>query len=152
MLDLDNFKWINDHFGHAIGDQVLKAMASVLHQNTRPGDVVGRHGGEEFEILMLDTDLTAALQYAEKIRSALEGYRLPTSTCLTASVGVAVYNYGDDIGAMRLRADSAVYAAKQGGKNRIVAADKTLDVFKAEHTRPFMHRDIPFEETGQLAR
>ena len=123
MLDVDNFKRINDCYGHQVGDEVLKVMAQLLIKNTRQGDVVARQGGEEFEILLLQTELSEAVGIAERIRFSFEHYQSTHLPAFTASIGVARYVQGDDIKSLRRRADNAVYEAKKQGKNRIVVGD-----------------------------
>ncbi len=124
MLDADNFKRVNDCYGHATGDDVLKVMANLLLENTRKTDVVARQGGEEFEVLLLQTDIGEAVALAERIRCAFENYSNPALPAFTASLGVAEYVFGDDIKSLRRRADIAVYQAKNNGKNQVILADK----------------------------
>ena len=124
MLDADNFKRINDCYGHAVGDEVLKVMAQLLLDNTRKSDIVARQGGEEFEVLLLQTHIEEAMSLAERIRKAFESYASPNLPAFTASLGVAEYIPSDDIKSIRRRADIAVYQAKRNGKNQVVLADK----------------------------
>ncbi|MFL0800131.1 MAG: GGDEF domain-containing protein [Agarilytica sp.] len=129
MLDIDDFKSINDRYGHGIGDDVLKIIANILERNTRENDIVARLGGEEFEILLPNTDFDTALTFAERIRSALEKHEQTLVPKVTASIGVTIFQDGDNIKSLRLRADIAVYEAKRNGKNRIEASkdpDSTL--------------------------
>jgi diguanylate cyclase (GGDEF)-like protein len=121
MLDLDDFKQVNDTFGHAAGDDALRIVADVLRMAVREIDILGRYGGEEFVVLFPDTDLTGAYEAAERIRIALgrrdttrDGRPLPHT--LTASIGIAA---GRNINAMIDDADRALYRAKQHGKNRV---------------------------------
>ena len=124
MLDVDNFKRINDCFGHGVGDDVLREMANILRQKTRRTDVVARQGGEEFEILLVQTDLDEAVFIAERVRKAFEDFASPELPSFTASIGVAEYITGEDMKSIRRRADTAVYQAKREGKNRVVIADR----------------------------
>jgi two-component system, cell cycle response regulator len=122
MVDLDNFKTINDTYGHATGDLVLRQIAAVLREAVRGTDTVFRYGGEEFLVLLPETDLSGASALGEKIRAAAaarlfgEGAR-PFD--LTLSIGVASLS-GDESGVdMIARADSALYRAKKRGRNRV---------------------------------
>lgn len=122
MLDLDNFKAINDGFGHARGDEVLVRFAGIIRQNLRPGDQAARLGGEEFCLVLQDLDPADAAGVAERIRSALEA-TAPISDDFgppTVSAGVAIAFGGDDtFDTLLRRADGALYAAKQEGRNRV---------------------------------
>lgn len=129
MVDLDHFKWINDTFGHPAGDDVLAAVASALSSVTRPADVVGRFGGEEFLLLLPDADTAAAELAAERVRTTIAGLRIPTTdkrgaqatiSGRTASIGVATFpRHADDLDGLLQAADSAVYEAKEAGRNRV---------------------------------
>jgi diguanylate cyclase (GGDEF)-like protein len=127
MLDVDHFKAINDRFGHASGDRVLAALARGIAGLLRPGDVLGRAGGEEFLLWLPRTDLAGAIAVAEALRAhvatmslELDGQVQPVSV----SIGVAVRGPGDrDHAGLVRRADRALYAAKRAGRNRVVAAD-----------------------------
>jgi diguanylate cyclase (GGDEF)-like protein len=123
MIDLDEFKIINDRWGHAIGDQVLMAFADILKKSMRDVDIVARVGGEEFVMLMTETTVEEAMQAAERIRKdALAASLQLADTQLhwTASFGVTALN-GDDysVSAALVRADRALYRAKAGGRNRV---------------------------------
>ena len=121
MLDVDHFKRINDTYGHITGDAAIAAVAATLRHNVRASDVTCRWGGEEFIALLRDCGAEQAFALAEKIRMAME--RAPftsegKSTVMTASLGVAQYRPGESLDALLRRADKALYAAKQGGRNR----------------------------------
>jgi diguanylate cyclase (GGDEF)-like protein len=133
MIDLDHFKWINDSYGHPAGDDVLRAVAEALREVTRPTDVVGRFGGEEFLILLPDTNEMAAGLAAERVRLAIADLRIVTTdkrgsqTTInqrTTSVGVAVFpQHADSLDTLMHAADSAVYEAKEAGRNQVRLAD-----------------------------
>jgi diguanylate cyclase (GGDEF)-like protein len=126
-LDLDYFKQINDHHGHETGDAVLTQVGQLLTRSCRYGDVVARVGGEEFLILLPDTDEDATLIVAEKIRALISGMHLPgLETPMTASLGATAMRHDDlTIGTLLRRVDAALYQAKQAGRNRVVLADAT---------------------------
>jgi len=122
MIDLDNFKIINDTYGHPVGDKVLAEVARRIGQSVRGVDLAARYGGEEFIVVMPDTDKAGANVVAERLRQAVAGGPIDvggTKLNLTVSVGLAVD--GPTIGAEALikRADEALYAAKKGGRNRV---------------------------------
>lgn len=119
IFDLDHFKSVNDTFGHQVGDTVLIAVADILRQCVRTVDIAGRWGGEEFLVISPDTDVHGAEQLAEKIRAAIEAYDFPTVGHKTASFGVAEFAEGDSIDTLTTRADSALYHAKETGRNRV---------------------------------
>ncbi len=130
MLDADDFKKINDQYGHGTGDEVLKIIAKLLESNTRKPDIVARLGGEEFEVLLPNTDVYTALVFAERIRKAFESHEQKLIPRFTASFGVAPYQTGDTIKSLRHRADAAVYKAKRCGKNRVELARKDSSIAK----------------------
>lgn len=119
ILDLDNFKRINDTYGHLIGDKTLIAIARILRDNIRDVDVVGRWGGEEFMIICPETDAEGAKYLARKIQEVINTYEFPHINTLTCSFGISVSHEGDRIENVVGRADSALYRAKEEGKNRI---------------------------------
>lgn len=133
MIDLDYFKWINDSYGHPAGDDVLRNLAQLLDEVTRPTDVVGRFGGEEFLVLLPETDQAQATGAAERIRAAVAQLRIGstdkrgeriTVSERTASIGVAVYpDHGDSLEKLMQAADAAVYEAKEGGRNQVRLAE-----------------------------
>ncbi|CAA7619820.1 FOG: GGDEF domain [Candidatus Terasakiella magnetica] len=125
MLDIDFFKRINDTFGHPVGDEAIKAMAAACRSAIRGEDILGRLGGEEFAIMLPETDLDAAMVAAERIRQAVSEISIPTPkgpVVFTASIGAAQLNETDSsVETLLSRADAALYEAKTGGRNRVVA-------------------------------
>jgi diguanylate cyclase (GGDEF)-like protein len=124
LLDLDHFKQINDVFGHAEGDNVLAAVGVSLRSTIREGDFCGRFGGEEFVVLLPNTDSADAGLVAEKIRVGVEAIRVPSVRReITISIGAAtVPDHGTDAATVSRIADRALYAAKAGGRNRVELA------------------------------
>jgi diguanylate cyclase (GGDEF)-like protein/PAS domain S-box-containing protein len=119
ICDIDDFKLINDKYGHSIGDEVLKKFAKVLKQNVRFTDTLARWGGEEFVILLPQADITHAVAAATKIRSAIETYDFGCDERITASFGVSMTQDEDTQTLWFNRADKALYLAKQSGKNSV---------------------------------
>ena len=125
IVDLDDFKKINDTYGHLIGDKVLKTVASIIKNNLRITDAVGRYGGEEFLIVLPDTDSEAAEIAAEKLRKAVEKkvFKYKDETFkVTISIGIAQRKETDTLESLLQRADEALYLSKKSGKNRITIA------------------------------
>ncbi len=129
VLDLDHFKQINDRYGHGAGDDVLAAVGEVLGDCVRASDFAGRYGGEEFLVLLPDTDSEGALDAAEKVRAAIEKIDLPqVDHAVTASLGVATYPTDAlDSDTLVRMADRALYAAKRAGRNRVELAMPSSD-------------------------
>jgi diguanylate cyclase (GGDEF)-like protein len=123
-LDLDHFKQINDRFGHEKGDDVLAAVGGLLADTVRESDIAARAGGEEFCILLPDTDLDGALAVAEKLRAAIARLEVPgVDATITGSFGVAAFPlHAMDTPTLLRKADRALYAAKQNGRDRVEAA------------------------------
>lgn len=131
LLDLDNFKLINDQYGHMTGDQTLIKVAKVLLRSCRNTDIIGRWGGEEFLIICPKADLQRTRQITEKLRKNIEKILLtetPYPQNLSASFGVAEILIEDTHNSLILRADKALMQAKQNGKNQLVVAGKDLPV------------------------
>jgi diguanylate cyclase (GGDEF)-like protein/PAS domain S-box-containing protein len=124
MMDIDHFKLVNDRFGHKTGDQVLEALGHMLLDNTRKSDVACRYGGEEFLIVLPNTDLEDAARRAEQFRVNFEALRVGDKNPLTKatmSIGVACFpTHGEDGERVLDRADEALYAAKAAGRNCVV--------------------------------
>lgn len=124
LFDIDHFKQINDRYGHAVGDDVLVAFSRRVEVLLRQGDALGRYGGEEFLLMLPMTDLNAALHLAERIRCALADSPVPLKSdeiTVTASFGVAQLEHGEDADDWLIRADQALYRAKEHGRNRVTA-------------------------------
>jgi two-component system cell cycle response regulator len=125
MTDIDHFKAVNDTHGHQAGDDVLKEIGKRLRANVRPTDVVCRTGGEEFVVLMPNTPGDLACAAAERIRKAVAAEEFPVlggsqSLRITVSAGVStLQGEGDTIDDLMHRADTALYQAKTGGRNRV---------------------------------
>jgi diguanylate cyclase (GGDEF)-like protein/PAS domain S-box-containing protein len=127
FFDIDHFKNINDTYGHNIGDEVLKALASLTSSTIRSLDVFARWGGEEFLILIESTTLENAARMAEKLRKVIMEYDFPEVKTVTCSFGVTSFYHGETGEAFISRADSALYRAKEGGRNRVVGMRKKND-------------------------
>ena len=129
FADLDFFKRVNDRYGHAAGDEVLKAFAAALRNTVRESDVAGRWGGEEFALVLTGTDSAGGARFAERARAAIEAtvVQMPDGEALsvTASFGVASYPEAGDFGELLAAADSALYEAKRAGRNRVVVAPES---------------------------
>jgi two-component system, cell cycle response regulator len=131
MLDVDHFKQINDGFGHAAGDVVLREMTRHIKAQLRTSDVMARYGGEEFALLLTQTEFGAALAIAERIRQTVADARFAaaggTVLAATLSIGVAMLSRSRHAGAaaanLVAEADAALYRAKNSGRNRVAAAD-----------------------------
>ena len=125
MVDLDHFKSVNDNFGHATGDEVIKVLAEILKLNTRKDDLVARYGGEEFCLVLPGMSVESAAKLAERIRLRMKDEttrRYQNGPRVTASLGVAsMLDNPKDPGNLNHLADEALYAAKQSGRNRVVS-------------------------------
>jgi diguanylate cyclase (GGDEF)-like protein len=134
MMDIDHFKSVNDRFGHPTGDKVLKAVAAACSQQLRANDFMGRLGGEEFGILLSETDEAGAWSAAEKIRRSIENLLVPAGGGIgvTASFGLAAMNFevatAEDWVAT---ADEALYCAKRSGRNRCVITSRPKQIAAA---------------------
>jgi diguanylate cyclase (GGDEF)-like protein len=123
VLNLDQFKRVNDSYGHPAGDMVLKAMVDVCKKQLRDSDQMGRLGGAEFAILLPRTALEDASMVAERIRNAVAALPVKAEKAvinLTASLGVTIIRAEDSTVSLFKRADEALQAAKQGGRNRVI--------------------------------
>jgi two-component system cell cycle response regulator len=135
IVDIDFFKKVNDTYGHAVGDEVLKCVSNVFKESVRATDLVARYGGEEFAVMMPETELDDAITFAEKIRSIVESTVADTQAGplqVTVSIGVSAAPRTKARSAKELviHADKALYRAKKNGRNRI-EAEKRRDVDRA---------------------
>jgi diguanylate cyclase (GGDEF)-like protein len=130
MADIDEFKRLNDEFGHVLGDEVLRQVSSVFHQQLRKVDVVCRYGGEEFGVLLTQVSTEQALNVAEKLRKVVANWQFPgVPRTVTISAGAAAFpEHGSTRDALVKAADSALYAAKQAGRNKVCLATLTRKV------------------------
>lgn len=120
MCDIDHFKSVNDRYGHATGDIVIKSMASILKNNSREQDLVGRYGGEEFCLVMIDLSIEQAAKIAERMRQTIKE-DMSTGVAFTASFGVSSLQYkAHEPDELSNQADKALYVAKESGRNRVV--------------------------------
>jgi diguanylate cyclase (GGDEF)-like protein len=126
MADIDQFKRLNDEFGHMLGDEVLRQVSSLFHQQVRKIDVVCRYGGEEFGILLTQTSAEQALVVADKLRRSVESWQFPgVPSTVTISAGAAAFpEHGTSRDELVSSADRGLYAAKQAGRNRVFLAPK----------------------------
>jgi diguanylate cyclase (GGDEF)-like protein/PAS domain S-box-containing protein len=123
MVDIDHFKRVNDTYGHATGDAVLKHFTELTKQRLRRVDMIGRLGGEEFGIMLPGTDFSGAVIFAERLRSYVADTPAQSSNetiPITVSIGIAMFGAGDDASdTIMARADDALYRAKESGRNRV---------------------------------
>lgn len=140
MVDIDDFKKVNDQHGHAFGDLVLVTVARTIRENIRQVDIVGRYGGEEFLVVMPNTSQDVAYVIAERIRRAVETYVYPirdTTVRVTVSVGMASLSKEHPNKAGLLKAvDDALYQAKRQGKNQISVWKKEMRGVELEEVKP----------------
>ena len=128
MGDIDHFKSINDQFGHASGDVVIQAAVKAINRGLRVGDLLGRYGGEEFCILLINASASQGLEVAERLRAEVEAtvgqaLRQPERAQVTMSFGVSQWVAGQETAAALIdRADQALYRAKKAGRNQVALA------------------------------
>lgn len=124
MLDIDNFKRLNDEFGHLLGDEVLRQLGHIFQNQLRKGDVVCRFGGEEFAVLLPNTSVENSIEVAEKLRRTIEHWHFPgVPRPVTISAGIAGFpQFGATRDEVVSAADNALYTAKQRGRNQVVSA------------------------------
>ncbi len=125
MIDIDYFKDFNDRYGHIVGDAILRELSRAIQENIRQIDLIGRYGGEEFSIILSETDKDVAGLAAERIRTAVQDKHIRVydeELKITVSIGISTYPYdGKEIEKLIDKADSALYQAKQSGRNRVCA-------------------------------
>jgi len=121
MFDIDHFKNINDTYGHAVGDYILQTLPRIVKGKLREIDYLVRWGGEEFVVIIPETDMVKAEVLAERIRKAVEGYQFNDVGTVTISLGVTQFREDDSEDTLIKRADDAMYAAKGKGRNRVEA-------------------------------
>jgi diguanylate cyclase (GGDEF)-like protein len=119
MFDIDYFKRVNDTYGHQAGDDVLRDLATIMRNNIRQHDILGRLGGEEFGIITPETNIEAAQILAEKLRKKVEKSLFCNEDSITCSFGVTQFKVDDSIDSFVKRADDALYKAKKGGRNKV---------------------------------
>lgn len=122
MLDIDHFKQVNDTYGHQAGDEVLRRISAAIKNTMRNTDFCGRYGGEEFVLVLIQTDLKEAMICAERMLTNIEKCRFPDigdGFRITASIGLSQYQMREEIDTMIARADRSMYRAKEGGRNRL---------------------------------
>jgi two-component system, sensor histidine kinase LadS len=129
MIDIDHFKSINDRYGHPSGDLVIQQLASLLKSSIRASDICGRYGGEEFILLLPETDKSGAVELAEQIRLSIMQIQISEieNHQITASFGVAVFDHENQQADMISKADQALYEAKRNGRNQVVARSAVVD-------------------------
>ena len=143
LLDIDHFKQVNDRYGHALGDKVLREMSVATLTTLREGDIYGRWGGEEFITVLPNITLQGALEAAERLRTDIAAQRIPTqradepSIGITVSIGVAEVQDSESAEDLVARADAALYQAKASGRNCVVAATTAYSLTSA----PVMTQD-----------
>ncbi|MFH1755502.1 MAG: GGDEF domain-containing protein, partial [Candidatus Latescibacterota bacterium] len=128
LLDIDDFKRVNDQYGHPVGDVLLQSFADVVREAVRETDIVARYGGEEFAVMLPNTERNGALRVAEKIRQSIEdmNFRVPDSDftiSVTASIGVSIYQ--GNRRELFKAVDEALYVSKNKGKNCVSFAECT---------------------------
>jgi diguanylate cyclase len=130
LIDIDRFKQFNDNFGHGVGDQVLRLMASALRERVREGDLPARYGGEELMTVLPGASLTICEEVAERIRRSISECRITRRStgellpAITVSIGVAEFRPGESMAQLIERCDSALYLAKRTGRNRVVTEQR----------------------------
>jgi two-component system, cell cycle response regulator len=128
ILDIDEFKKVNDTFGHESGDEVIKLLSKTLQEGIRGIDLAARIGGEEFAVVLTETTLERATEVAERLRLAIKALEIPDVGSVTASFGVAEAPFCAQTGRELLAcADTAMYAAKEQGRDRVVQADRASE-------------------------
>ena len=129
MGDLDQFKTVNDTYGHTAGDKVLKAVGAFLQKSVRDVDSVGRYGGEEFIMFLPETVKEAAFILADRVRKGVSEIKVGSLPPVTISLGIATFpDDGKNIDDLLQRADAALYAAKENGRDQVVVYTEEIPV------------------------
>ena len=137
MIDLDQFKRINDNYGHSVGDQVLQAVAGIGKNQLRDSDLIGRLGGETFAVLLPRTEQAETMLVAERMRLAIAGLQIKAEKAvlgITASMGVTTIRPDDTTVSLIKRADDALALAKQAGRNRVISAPESANSVETDET------------------
>ncbi|WP_323752362.1 EAL domain-containing protein [Marinobacter sp.] len=155
MVDIDHFKSVNDQYGHAVGDETIKLVTRILSECSRSGDLVGRLGGEEFVVVLPDTEIKAAAIIAERMRLGVhreEKTQIHNELQITSSFGVSALKDGAASASDLLaRADKALYAAKENGRNRVICWSG--DISEGVAAEELVSEELPallVEKNGQL--
>ncbi|PKM70856.1 MAG: hypothetical protein CVU92_11455 [Firmicutes bacterium HGW-Firmicutes-17] len=119
MFDIDDFKAINDNFGHLVGDQVLKELTAIVRRNINKTDIFARWGGEEFVIILPNSQLEEAMKVAQRLRMIVSEHQFQTTGQITCSFGVGSFKHDDTLDTLLHRVDERLYRAKKSGKNRV---------------------------------
>lgn len=128
MLDIDEFKKVNDNYGHAVGDIVIKEVAEIILMNIRTADSAGRIGGEEFAVILTETSQSKAKVLAERLRKQISARTFSQKCSITISIGIAEYTNSDSqIHTALKRADDALYTAKKTGRNKVITFDDIIE-------------------------
>jgi len=137
MADLDGFKNINDTYGHDTGDRVLRAIGQFLQQNIRDVDVVARYGGDEFVIMIPEAAQDAAYILSERLRKQFSELKFENLAPITVSLGIATYPLdGSELEDLIKKADSAMYAAKRAGRNKVVKYTPDIELVGEQNPFP----------------
>ncbi|WP_196598679.1 diguanylate cyclase [Pectinatus frisingensis] len=145
LLDIDHFKSINDEYGHLKGDYVLKTLAQIMIDTLRKSDIICRWGGEEFIILLINTDAKAAEKAAEKLRTAISFHHFEDINKITSSFGLTEYQKNDTDESIFKRLDNSLYLAKLTGRNKVIS-DEVLNI--AYGKKPMAIEWGPFFKSG----
>lgn len=142
LIDIDHFKSVNDNYGHLVGDELLFQFSQLLQEECRDTDHVGRWGGEEFIILIPNTNLSSAVLMAEKIRETIEGFSFTTVGRITVSIGVACYRSGMSEDELFSLADKALYRAKHSGRNRVEVGNSSDRIAQHDSSSEIATADV----------
>ncbi len=148
LADLDNFKHLNDVYGHSTGDRALRRFSQVLRSTTRPEDAVARIGGEEFVVLIPNAGAAEAAVLAERLRAELLGMHTGAEPAFTVSLGVAEGDEIDDLDTVLAAADRALFAAKAGGRDRVVVASASVPQARSGDVTPATAFEERFSPSG----